>query len=937
MRGLALGMVLAIAGCSSSDPRERFERDVAPVLEAYCLSSACHGVAPGAEADGEVLEAGYFLVDLDERGVIADMDAAYRITRARISTVEPSAVSSLLRKPLAPMAGGALHRGGIQFATTEHEGYRALADWIEAEDGGGEGADRSELTPLQRQFADEVQPHLASLQCMNAACHGELAPFTSFQPPILVDGAPYSSIEATRHNYAAARMHLHLGGDPTRSRLLRKGLPMHAGGIPHRGGNDIFFRADGAAAAAITAWAEAEREAALGAAPEVTGIVFVRGPIAAAGAFDHDAYTPGTDLYVLAPPVPGGAVRNLTAAAHPDGPADVRDPSVRHDGAAVVFSMRRGADDGFNLYEIGVDGTGLRQLTDDRAALPGGGVAANVQPTYGPDGRVYFTSTRAGHLADDGLGLDTEIWAVDPATRALERLTYTPSPEAAPSFIGTGKSYGTLAFTMQRTIGGRYEAPVLRMPLDHNKAYHGDPELHIHHGVSLDGEIVYAMRTMPDGRFVCTLFDRDSAWRGGRLALFERQFGPELPLGVEDQAAVGGFRHAFDAVDPAVATGGVSEGGAYRRPSPLPDGRLLVSWSPGPLDLSDAGASPDYGVYLVSLADDGSRPLLARRELLIDEPGVADFDAEPIVRRPLEDDPAHEPAWDPTRREPTGVLALRHVQTLEAVFSNLEQRGVKILRDDLAYARLVEAVLESPNDMAAAPAGPGVTGVARVLAEIPLRGGSIYARVPADRPFRLQLLDRDRMAVGAQHNRWIHVAPGETFPGGVSPALYPALCAGCHGGASGDRADVGGPVPDAVTAASMTLATHANLDPRRPLAPEAIDAGGLEVDYRRDVAPAIARSCATARCHGAAAPAGGLDLVARPGMPYESAYVALRAHVVPGRARASALVERVLGRELDAPAPLAGTCPGEPALSSEERVTLTRWIDLGASYRGGAP
>ncbi len=929
----ASAAVLAV-GCGADSGRERFESAVVPVLERHCLSQVCHGVGPDAEARGEVIDWDHFFVRVDADGRIADVDQAYERARSRINVVEHGALSSLVRKPLAPEAGGTLHVGGASFSSLEHPDARALLAWIALETSGGEGASADSLTALERQFAADVLPRLTSRQCLNQACHGEAAPFTSFRAPMVIDGAPVMSIADVRANYAAARAHLS-PGEPGLSRLARKGLPLHAGGIVHRGGNGIFFGA--ADAEAIAGWADAERAAAMSTdgVPRATGIVFVRGPVGAQEPFEPDAFAPGTDLWVLAPASADGIARNLTAGAHPAGPADVRDPTVRHDAAAIAFSMRTGLDDAHNIYEIGVDGAGLRQLTFDRAAHPGGGVVANVQPTYGPDGRIYFASTRAGTLADGGDEVDTEIWAVAPDTGQLDRITYDPQPAVTPSFVGTGKTYGTLAFTLRRVLGGRYEGPVFRMPLDHNKAFHPDPELHIHHGVTLAGQIVYAMRTMHDGRFACVLVDRDSQWRGGQLAVFDRQLGPEIPRGFEDEATVGGFRHAFSPVDDSTASGG----GLYRHPVPLPDGSLLVTYAAGPIDPRDPSAPPDLGVYVVELEETPDGPVLAARLPLVDEPGVADYDAEPIAPRPLEDDPSHPAAWDESRATTHGRLAFRHVRTLEALFGNLEQRGPKPFRDDLAFARLVEWVPVTPDQAAASPTGIGPHGRARVLAEVPLAGDSLFLEVPADRPFRVQMLDADRMAVGAQHNRWIQVAPGETFPGGVSPALFPVLCAGCHGASSGNAADVGGPVPDAVSAASITLATHENLDPRRPLSPVRVGDGAFGVDFAVDVGPLVARSCAVAGCHDADAAAGGLDLDARAMGAFDTAYLALAPYVdlVGTSARRSPLLERLLGRELDAPGTVDGACPGDPPLSDDEVLTVVRWLDLGAPYRGGAP
>lgn len=897
------------------------------MLETTCLSSVCHGVRPDAEASGEVIDWSFFHVRLTSRGTIADLGQAYASAKSRINTREHPELSTLLRKPLSVAAGGEPHLGGVQFPSRRHADYRVIADWIAEESGGAEGGE--ELSDEERLFGDTVLPSLASRQCMNQGCHGAAAPFTSFEPPALLDGGPTFSKRAVQKSHHAARMHLFLGGDALLSRLVRKTVPIERGGIAHRGGNDIFFTEGTVdpAVQAIASWAEAERKGA--ALPAPSGIVFVRGPVVPDRPFAIENGKNGSDLYVLEPPTSAGTLRNLTAKLHA-APADVRDPSVRHDGERIVFSMRREAKEALNIWEIAVDGSDARQLTHDAAELPGGGSAANAQPCYGPDGRVYFVSTRAGALAHGRDQLDTEVWAVDPESGALERLSHDPFPAATPAFFGVGKSYGTLAFSVRRTLSGRFEAPVFRMPLDHNKAYHGDPELHIHHGISRSPLVTYATRALPDGRFASVLIGRDNVWRGGKLAVFERQFGPDLPAELTSQAATGGFRHAYAELSAQdVAASGKSAAGLYRHPVPMPDGSILVTRGAGPVDLDDPSVAPALGLRRVVLAESRELggPRIESESVLLDEPGVAEYDAEPIVARPLEDDPTHEPAWDSARATDTGTVAFRHVETLEAIFSNLEQRGHKPLRDDLVYLRLIESVAETPAEP---PVGAGAHGRARILGEVALSDGSAYLEVPADTPFRVQFLNAERMAVGAQHNRYNYVAPGEKFPGGVSPLLYPALCSGCHGALSGEPSDAGGPVPDVVTAASVTLATHEGGDARRPKAPVAVGAERFGVDFQHDVAPLLERSCQ--KCHAGFAP--------KPAAPFDAAYLALLEHVddeTPSAFR-SYLIERLYGRELGASRTLGGqSCPGEPPLSADERLTFVRWVDLGAPYRGGGP
>ncbi|NIA15318.1 MAG: hypothetical protein GWP08_14710 [Nitrospiraceae bacterium] len=64
----------------------------------------------------------------------------------------------------------------------------------------------------------------------------------------------------------------------------------------------------------------------------------------------------------------------------------VRDPQVHYDGKKILFSYLKAGDTHFHLYEINIDGTGLRQLTD--------GDADDIEPTYLPDGDILFCSTR---------------------------------------------------------------------------------------------------------------------------------------------------------------------------------------------------------------------------------------------------------------------------------------------------------------------------------------------------------------------------------------------------------------------------------------------------------------------------------------------------------------------------------------------------------------
>ncbi len=66
-------------------------------------------------------------------------------------------------------------------------------------------------------------------------------------------------------------------------------------------------------------------------------------------------------------------------------------PELSFDGRTILFCHRPEKDRTFHLYEIGVDGSNLRQLTD--------GGYDDLDPIYMPDGHIVFLSTRGNSYA----------------------------------------------------------------------------------------------------------------------------------------------------------------------------------------------------------------------------------------------------------------------------------------------------------------------------------------------------------------------------------------------------------------------------------------------------------------------------------------------------------------------------------------------------------
>ena len=78
-------------------------------------------------------------------------------------------------------------------------------------------------------------------------------------------------------------------------------------------------------------------------------------------------------------------------------------PELSWDAKKLLFCFKGEANGSTSIYEISVDGTGLRRLTDPKICLANykgsfGGGMHDIAPAYLPDGRIVFTSTRPAGL-----------------------------------------------------------------------------------------------------------------------------------------------------------------------------------------------------------------------------------------------------------------------------------------------------------------------------------------------------------------------------------------------------------------------------------------------------------------------------------------------------------------------------------------------------------
>lgn len=612
---------------------ETFARDVNPLLGQRCAAGNCHGLPSNSlyltcGTTEEQKRWNYFAV---RDYVSVDADA-----------------SEIVRRVLAPAAGGTYHEGGAIFHSSADADYQKILEWARQKGGPTSPADDPEF----RLFAERVQPMLVKRGCMQLGCHS----VTMFHDYRLRGGSGgHFGLPATRRNYRLTLEQLALESpDPNASRLFRKNLPPEAGGILHRGGP--LFAGDGRPEdcdleqaetgpldeqrpyCVILAWFERERAKRMSALPPLEAIVYVRRPPRQGRHWpqDFEEFEPGAEVVQVdatlgdGGTIALGAETSLSSLCGLDpAETDARRPAVSWDGRRVAFSARTGASEPFRIYVVEngacevepsidappVDEDGKPVPTNDE-------LVHNFDPAFAPDGRIVFTSTRGNVMnraafsyqgpqrtPADPSKLNANLYVLD-APGSIRQLTFLLNQEILPSFMRDGR----LIFTTEKRAPGFYQLAGRRQNLDGGD-YH-----------PLFGQrptIGYTQMTdiieLADKNFAAILSERGARYGAGALAIINRSVGiDQASTDPADYLVDPGaityinerfYQHSQSLWDPE-ATGKLSgTNGAYHGPSPLPDGRLLVSYAAGVTDL--ASFSADFDVVIADPLRPGERvPLL---------------------------------------------------------------------------------------------------------------------------------------------------------------------------------------------------------------------------------------------------------------------------------------------------------------------------------------
>jgi hypothetical protein len=109
----------------------------------------------------------------------------------------------------------------------------------------------------------------------------------------------------------------------------------------------------------------------------------------------------------------------------------IRDPQVHYDGTKAIFSYLKAGTEHYHLYEIQLDGSGLRQLTD--------GPYDDYEPSYLPDGGIVFVSTRCRSWVACWMTQVGVLYRCDADGTNIRRLSFNTAHDNTPWVLPDGR------------------------------------------------------------------------------------------------------------------------------------------------------------------------------------------------------------------------------------------------------------------------------------------------------------------------------------------------------------------------------------------------------------------------------------------------------------------------------------------------------------------
>ncbi len=539
------------------------------------------------------------------------------------------------------------------------------------------------------------------------------------------------------------------------------------------------------------------------------------------------ATRPGGEICILPELSPEAKPISLTAGHFPDGVFGR--PDISFDARRMLFGFGPKRADGvpfsektalvdngycekFQVYEMNLDGSGLRKLTGAPLNSPPVCEAfENADPIYLPGGRIAFMSNRAGGLVQCGdWALVYCVYTMASDGSDVRQLTVSKDGEWDPVLM----SDGSIMFTRWEYMM-KFWSPIqflwtVRPDGTNPRLLYGN-DLRKHPNIS--GPLNFALaRPIPGTNKVVAVGSAHHNTGAGPVCVVDLNYGRDHPAGLERVTRV----KYVETNDPITA-----KAGWYDCPWPLSENYFLVSWSSETAE----SATTSYGLYLLDTY--GGLELIYR-----------DRELSAMFPAPLR--PRSVPAVAATAARSDGDQPRLHRKAGHGAFivTDIAQGLPEEVRGQARYLRVCEAherkIHTNPYAIQVGPDSGFETKA--VLGVVPIEpDGSAYFSAPADKSLFFHVLDKDHLALHVMRSL-TNIQPGET-----------TACVGCHeplGRAPSNR---------------PAMAT------RRP--PSTIQPppwGATPIGFERHIQPILDKHCIT--CHDGSKPAAAKFALPDPGV-----------------------------------------------------------------------
>lgn len=451
-----------------------------------------------------------------------------------------------------------------------------------------------------------------------------------------------------------------------------------------------------------------------------------------------------------------------------------------------------------HIFEIGIDGKGLRQITS--------GEWSDLDPTFNASSNIVFTSERCGIAKQDN-DYDSDdticdLYVMKPDGSGIRRMSANKDGDYQPRSLDDG----SIAY-LRLESRDRGASSIHSIWTFHPDGTGEDAVFKQHFGNPLSLQDV---RSIPGSKKLVAIAAGHHTLDSGPLVVVDLSLGVNNPKGIG--IVTPGLKPAEGGMEgePVPEGGTRDQCGAYTTPWALSETCFLASYSYADKETNAAG----YGIYLIDS--------FGNKELIYRDPSISCSTPTPLRgrTRPL----VLPDVVDVTNKNASCIIS-------DVSFGSEE------LVDKIRYVRVAESIAwpydnkqggqryGEKEDLLNSASPVRILGDALVESD-----GSAHFEVPADTAVFFQLLDENRMELRRMRS-FVSFQPGEK-----------RACAGCHE----TRSLTPRPRPDPL----------AMERPPRPLIPPPW--GDRPISFLRDIQPILDQHCV--KCHSGLKPAGDVDL-----------------------------------------------------------------------------